>query len=116
MDMILDFDPSRHSWPNRIPEGTVRGFVSALMTSNHVERLGGAGGVAGAEEVKSHPWFRFLSWENIKNQTMLSPLLKHNMSREFLAEISCSYNESDEFNNLDDGSKPWKFARSFIDF
>lgn len=55
--------------PKRL-SSEVRDLIMRLMDRNFVTRLG----ANGAEEVKSHPWFRGISWENVFSRAL--PVVK----------------------------------------
>jgi len=45
--------------------------LNGLFEKNPEKRLGG--GQGGAEEVKSHPWFKNLDWSLIYNKRIIPP-------------------------------------------
>jgi len=78
--------------------GDVRDFILRLLIKDPSRRMGG--GVTDAEEIKAHPWFRNISWDD---------LLKKNIPAPFIPKISNEYdvsNFSEEFTNMRAADSP----------
>ncbi len=72
--------------------GTVRDFILKLLIKDPRKRLGG--GVTDASEVKSHPFFAPINWDD---------LLRRNLPAPFVPRISCATdvsNFSEEFTSM----------------
>lgn len=78
-------------------------MLKGLFAKNPKKRLG----FAGPEEIKSHPWFEKVNWENIYNKSIQAPFVPKvksetdtsNFDVEFTSEAIESFQDAESFND-----------------
>jgi len=99
------------TYPHRLTQ-SCKDIIALLLKKKFQKRLGS--GAEGTSDVKSHPWFKSMSWEKLEKRELKSPYLPRIKSRE---DLSCFEYYPDDDNKdeeiCDDNSPEYAWTADF---
>ena len=92
----FDYIKKKISYPRWL-KNSIKGLLKSLLEKDSNKRIGSKG----IQEIKDHPWFDLVNWEDVEEQTITPPFIPSIEGERKFIEQATTYNDEDESEESD---------------